>query len=212
MLSQIKPQAPVIIVNNLSKISSRKISNEIRRAKIVRIKHNTSMAAPHVTAESIANTREESIKIATDTLNRVRASFPPTQATRDAAFDSCEVTSKVSSHANGYIKAKPSLPPPAPAQRNEIYLHQLALVAAGRGDELATCWDGSGTGKMTGREVSHRCHVPGCFQEKHILVEDEPVNKKRNYCIAFMVNGVRYTNCMCNPPCILRLTEIRRED
>lgn len=83
----------------------------------------------------------------------------------------CQVAGKKSGHANGYVKAKPADMNAA----NEFYLHHLALVAAGRRNELARIRQGSDF------ECSHICHNTACFNAEHLVVEASSINKQRNF-------------------------------
>lgn len=57
-----------------------------------------------------------------------------------------------------------------------VYVHQLAVIAAGRGNQLAMTRPGGGF------EVSHLCHTSGCFNPDHLVVEPGDLNRARNSC------------------------------
>jgi len=85
--------------------------------------------------------------------------------------------------------------------RAEFYVHHLALIAAGRKDELR--------GLNNGKQVSHLCHHRNCFNASHLIVEDGEANRERNKC-----HGWTWIECPCgckysfnpckhSPQCIL---------
>lgn len=59
----------------------------------------------------------------------------------------------------------------------KLYLHQLALIASNRRDELLWCTQAN---KLF--QVSHLCHNSGCFNPEHLIVEESDRNKARNTC------------------------------
>lgn len=59
----------------------------------------------------------------------------------------------------------------------KMYLHHLALVADDRRDELSWCTQANNI-----FQVSHLCHNGGCFNPRHLLVEESERNKARNSC------------------------------
>lgn len=82
--------------------------------------------------------------------------------------------------AQGWVKCKVG------GQRTEYYVHHLALIAAGRKEELLK--------KSKDDHVSHLCHQRTCFNAAHLVVESSKKNRDRNKCI-----GWTYINCPC--PC-----------
>ncbi|KAL8686571.1 MAG: hypothetical protein Q9224_005409 [Gallowayella concinna] len=94
----------------------------------------------------------------------------------------CWQSSSTSSHPNGYVK---------PNLRNtliggqkyniQIWLHQLALIGAGRHLELkATLYEDAK--KPAAYQVSHLCHNGRCFNPEHLIVELGTENKERSSC------------------------------
>lgn len=71
------------------------------------------------------------------------------------------------------------------------WLHQLALIGAGRREELYGALKGSG------KEVSHLCHNAACFNPNHLVVEPAADNKDRNTCHGHKT--VRYRDFVYNP-------------
>lgn len=59
----------------------------------------------------------------------------------------------------------------------KMYLHHLALIAAERLDELRWCSQANNR-----FQVSHLCHNNGCFDPRHLIVEEADRNKARNSC------------------------------
>jgi hypothetical protein len=59
----------------------------------------------------------------------------------------------------------------------KVYLHHPALIADDRRDELSWCTQANNL-----FQVSHLCHIGGCFNPKHLLVEESERNKARNSC------------------------------
>lgn len=68
----------------------------------------------------------------------------------------------------GWVKCKVT------GSRTEYYIHHLALVDAGRADDLK--------GLLNGKQVSHLCHNRVCFNADHLVVEDAETNRDRNKC------------------------------
>lgn len=80
----------------------------------------------------------------------------------------------------GWVKCKVSN-----GQRNEIYVHRLALVAAERTDDISKLM-------IDGNQVSHLCHQSTCFESSHLIVETKNENLDRNKC-----HGWQWIKCPC---------------
>jgi Zinc-binding loop region of homing endonuclease len=88
----------------------------------------------------------------------------------------CWITNNAPAHPNGYVKVN---------LRNTYYgeskleiqpfLHQLSVVAKGRGSQLPVTANGE-------YEISHLCHNGGCFNPEHLVIEPSALNKARNSC------------------------------
>lgn len=110
----------------------------------------------------------------------------------------CHVSSKKSADArNTYKKCKVD----NSNSRKEVYVHQLAVIADNRGEQLVACIGDKNTTQT--HECAHRCHNPGCFNPDHISIMTREENKEMNFCRAFEINGVKYTTCIHVPQCIL---------
>jgi len=85
-------------------------------------------------------------------------------------------------------------------EKDEYYIHYLALIRANRSQELEN---------MTkDHQVSHLCHNPRCFNEKHLIVEHKKSNLERNKCknwtwVSAPCCGKKFNPCLHNPQCIL---------
>ncbi|KAK9483444.1 zinc-binding loop region of homing endonuclease-domain-containing protein [Lipomyces starkeyi] len=60
------------------------------------------------------------------------------------------------------------------------FLHQLAVIATSRGDELKTTLDRSSWPRRF--DVSHLCHNGKCFNPEHLIVESTTNNLRRRSC------------------------------
>lgn len=58
----------------------------------------------------------------------------------------------------------------------QLFAHQLAIVADGRGNQLGATTSGQGY------EISHLCHNGACFNPNHLVVEPRGLNQARNSC------------------------------
>lgn len=58
----------------------------------------------------------------------------------------------------------------------QMFVHQLAIIADGRGNQLGLTTVGQGS------EVSHLCHNGACFNPGHLVVEPRELNQARNAC------------------------------
>ena len=94
------------------------------------------------------------------------------------------MSSSVAAHPNGYkqgnLENTLSQAAGHTGERigiKKMYLHQLALIADGRIDELGWCTQASGK-----FQVSHLCHNGGCHNPRHLVVEESDRNKARNSC------------------------------
>ncbi|KAK9352180.1 zinc-binding loop region of homing endonuclease [Lipomyces doorenjongii] len=76
-------------------------------------------------------------------------------------------------------------------QRGELFLHQLALMANGRGAELKT------TLGTTSFDFSHLCHNGKCFNPDHLVVESEQNNLRCRTCVGHKV--ILYGDFEYNP-------------
>ena len=63
----------------------------------------------------------------------------------------------------------------------EAYVTAVALIAAGRGEELKAIRKG-GRSEGVFYHVSHLCHVPACFNHRHLVVEAVRLNLERKAC------------------------------
>ena len=115
-------------------------------------------------------------------------------AERKSNEQDCWLSTKVASHSTGYVKCKLR----GAALRQEFYLHQLAVIASGRKDQLQDARHGGVN------ECSHLCRNPSCFNPAHIWVEPKEINKQRNFCVRLTCPcGTTMTNCTHEPPCKL---------
>lgn len=79
----------------------------------------------------------------------------------------------------------------------KAYMHHISLVGDDRYDQLTWVTRGSG-GTF---QVSHLCHNAGCFNPRHLIVEESWLNKARNTCqgheiLHYSGNGpMRYNPC-----------------
>ncbi|KAK9493432.1 zinc-binding loop region of homing endonuclease-domain-containing protein [Lipomyces doorenjongii] len=73
-------------------------------------------------------------------------------------------------------------------------LHQLAVIATNRGDELMMTMDRSGRSRF---DVSHLCHNGKCFNPKHLIVESSTNNLRRRSCNGHKV--ITYGNFTYHP-------------
>ena len=74
-----------------------------------------------------------------------------------------------------------------------VYLHQLAVMAAGpagNGSDLGLTSAPSKT-----HEVSHLCHNPCCFNPDHVVVETRSLNRLRKTCAKKGLNGKGVLQC-----------------
>jgi Zinc-binding loop region of homing endonuclease len=77
---------------------------------------------------------------------------------------------------NGYVKINLRN---TPGLGFQIFIHMLALIAAGRKDELLACQDPEHPLQL---ECSHLCHNNVCFEASHIIVEPHADNVARQTC------------------------------
>lgn len=91
----------------------------------------------------------------------------------------CWMSNLAPGHPNGYVKVnlRNSPVPGNPDEKIGVspWLHQLAIIASGRGPTLRL---------TTGAEfhVSHLCHNGSCFNPAHVVVEESELNEKRKGC------------------------------
>lgn len=91
----------------------------------------------------------------------------------------CWLSNLVTDRENGYGKKNLSKrnSTTAPGYKvGNIHLHRTAVIAAGRGRQLA-----SATGKWGSHQVSHLCHNKGCFNPDHVVVETTALNNVSSY-------------------------------
>jgi hypothetical protein len=110
----------------------------------------------------------------------------------------CWFSGRSASHKD-YVKVNwTKLAHPTTGRPLEVqpYIHQLSIVASGRGDHLHRAGTGgthqvrksllSGdAGQMLNRkceQVSHLCHNGGCYNPNHLVVEPKELNLARNSC------------------------------
>ena len=91
----------------------------------------------------------------------------------------CWISDLAPGHQNGYVKInlRNSPVPGEPGKKIGVspWLHQLAVVASGRGPTLRLTTDGE-------YHVSHLCHNGSCFNPAHVIVEESELNEKRKGC------------------------------
>jgi Zinc-binding loop region of homing endonuclease len=82
------------------------------------------------------------------------------------------------SHRNGYtrVNLRNTFTEDNRKLNVQPYLHQLALIATDRLDQL------SATLGNSRYQISHLCHNGKCFNPDHLVVESSRNNKKRNSC------------------------------
>lgn len=101
----------------------------------------------------------------------------------------CWLSEKEPSHDAGYTKMnlRNTLRPGGSGVLIgcQPWLHQLAVIAGGRGACLLNTTDGS-------HEVSHRCHNARCFNPDHVVVETSTLNHLRSSC-----RGAYILECAC---------------
>ena len=118
----------------------------------------------------------------------------------------CDITTKA---GDRYSKAKVVGCEAAGQGKGEVYVHRLALIAAGRHLELSQDAAGNAIDTTQGgtHEASHLCHNRKCVNAHHIVVEEKEVNVSRNFCVRLTFPGAAagqsVTNCTHNPPCLL---------
>lgn len=83
------------------------------------------------------------------------------------------------------------------------FLHQLAVVASGNGQNLLRTSASNGTD-----EVSHLCHNSGCFNPDHVVVESKELNRARWACGGAFI--VKATDGSVYHPCVHGAVEHRR--
>lgn len=110
----------------------------------------------------------------------------------------CHLTGKARSSKNkAYKRTKPS------GQREELYVHHIALVAAARIKDIRKVLDEK-------YQVHHRCHNPGCFNNQHLAVVTPEENLAAEKCrLGRLPDDRLVTNCHCAHPCILRPEDFR---
>lgn len=118
----------------------------------------------------------------------------------DAITDGLGCTMKPGGSRSEYVKVNlrnTNLPGGQPGQKigYQPFLHQLVLVAEGKGELLART-----TANPVGDpyEVSHLCHRRACFNPDHLVVEPRDLNRARNACQGLskvIIRGVTYHPC-----------------
>lgn len=87
-------------------------------------------------------------------------------------------------------------------QQREYYIHHLALLGAGRKEELEHTYTKQ-------YQVSHLCHNPACFNDKHLIIETPTANQQRNMCKGWQSItcpcgcGYTFNPCPHTPQCII---------
>ena len=113
-----------------------------------------------------------SMQKATECINRLRLGYNEVPKAITVSDTGCLLAAKARNKgAKGWIKMKI----PGSGDRQEHYIHHLALIAAGRRTELEDARNRS-------LQVSHLCHNPACFNEKHLIIELQAENLQRNKC------------------------------
>jgi hypothetical protein len=84
------------------------------------------------------------------------------------------------------------------------FRHQLAVVAAGLGQNLLRT-----SGKMATDDVSHLCHNHRCFNPDHVIVESKGMNQRRGTCVGQWIVKFRGSGTIYNP-CVHDGEEHRR--
>jgi hypothetical protein len=131
--------------------------------------------------------RNAAIRRMTEGIQAGKNSVPPAVRTPSIGCLLCQKTpnKRRQSGVYGWVKCKAG-------GKKEFYIHHLALLAAGRDEELHKVFEDS-------QQVSHRCHRSRCFEAKHLIVESGEDNRDRNEC-----RGKDNTHkCPHHPPCIL---------
>jgi len=126
-------------------------------------------------------------------LDRLRKGFPSFYGPATTNSLSCVLAAKTPNKspkkrpateetiAHGWVRCKVG------GQKPEYYAHHLALIVAGRKEELLKK-------EQRRSSVSHLCHQRTCFNAAHLVVESSEKNRDRNKCI-----GWTYITCPC--PC-----------
>ena len=102
----------------------------------------------------------------------------------------------------GYVKAKFN------GSKTDVYLHHLAVVAAGR--DVSAFMDGN-------HEFSHLCHHPKCINEAHILLETKAENASRSICkgwtwIRRVPEEPWFNPCQHKPQCVIPMHPDQRAE
>jgi len=137
-------------------------------------------------------------------INRVKTGIDPYFGPYQTNSTKCWLAMKTKnkkSGTKGYCKIKVGGLKKGGGGRAEYYVHHLILILHNRKDELRQLADG--------KQVSHLCHNPNCFQPEHLVVEDAAVNLSRNKCIRVSCPCCKtiFSNCTHQPQCILSLPE-----
>jgi len=116
----------------------------------------------------------------------------------------CWISSGTPAHENGYkaVNLQNTISRVAGQQHMKVgikkmYLHHLTLIADNRRDELGWCTQANNI-----FQVSHLCHVPGCFNPKHLKVEESARNRARNSCQGHVIIEYSGWGPMRYHPCV----------
>jgi hypothetical protein len=87
----------------------------------------------------------------------------------------CKTVEKGRRDDDGYIRISTSF-----EHQTELYASRVVLVANGRDDDLAKCFEIEGNDDI--HHCSHLCHNNECTENTHIVVEKLEENISRNIC------------------------------
>ena len=199
MLSQIKPQAPVSRDTNPPHGPELEcggaVALPLQKAERFLIQcfdflshsdHHTMSLAQSVPQ----TTAQRAVRQMTDGYGSGGCKVPPASTNSTG----CLLASKTRHRDGGYVKMKL----PGLSDRQEYYIHHLAIVASGDASLLIG-------GDL---QVSHLCHNPLCFKREHLLLESGRVNRDRSKCkgwtwITCPHGGEKFNPCQHSPQCIL---------
>ena len=135
---------------------------------------NNVMLAEDITDFS-ALTQEHAMRILDKT-----ATLPDDEVDSDAKQLGCRLAALAPGHRYGYLKKnlRKTHGLDGILIGMNLWLHQVAAVAAGMGELLGKC-------KRRGKnsyQVSHLCHRTNCFEPSHLIIETSSDNMQRNNC------------------------------
>jgi hypothetical protein len=115
----------------------------------------------------------------------------------------CWLSTKAANHRCGYrvynLRKTRSWRPHGSLIALQPFMHQIALIAAGKRKEMR------GIGKTGATDhASHLCHNSACFNPRHVVVESAKLNKWRNSCRG---HKIIYSGRVVWHPCVHGMVE-----